>query len=32
MQAASLLVVYILIIVIGVLLVVANGVFVLDRN
>ena len=32
MQAASLLVVYIMIIVIGVLLVVANGVFVLDRN
>jgi hypothetical protein len=32
MQAASLLVVYILIIVVGVLLVVANGVFVLDRN
>jgi hypothetical protein len=32
MQAASLLAVYLLIIVIGVLLVVANGVFVLDRN
>ena len=32
MQAASLLVVYILIIVVGILLVVANGVFVLDRN
>ncbi len=32
MQAASLLVVYLLIIVIGVVLVVANGVFVLDRN
>jgi hypothetical protein len=32
MQATWLLVVYILIIVIGVLLVVANGVFVLDRN
>jgi hypothetical protein len=32
MQATWLLVVYILIIVVGVLLVVANGVFVLDRN
>jgi hypothetical protein len=32
MQAAWLLVVYILIIIVGVLLVVANGLFVLDRN
>jgi len=32
MQTAWLLVVYILIIIVGVLLVVANGLFVLDRN
>ena len=32
MNAAWLLVVYILILIIGVALVVANGVFVLDRN
>ena len=32
MQTAWLLAVYILIIIVGVLLVVANGLFVLDRN